>query len=321
MGTHEQTGIAGCFSVDEYEQDVDQEARAHAARQGRRSHAAHRRAARADWRRVPDLSSASADVDARRAARDEPVQPLYDFTAADGVQHTVWRAAPTRTRRRSSAGIRADSRAVHRRRPSPRGERGARACASCGRRSAATRATRRRSSRSPFPTTRCRSCPYQPHGQGSRGPDAGAVSRRRCASVSRSRTVRPTPARKGDVSMYLDGRWYAIDLPAPRREDDSRASSLDVALLQRHVLEQTARHWRRPHRQAHRLRRRRARHGALEQAVDSGKAAVAFSMYPVDGRRSDGDLRRRRHHAAEVHLVRAQAAGRAADSCMILRDA
>ena len=35
----------------------DQEARAHAARQGRRSHPAHRRAARADRRRVPDLSA------------------------------------------------------------------------------------------------------------------------------------------------------------------------------------------------------------------------------------------------------------------------
>ena len=46
-----------------------QETRAHAARQGRRSHAAHRRAARADRRRVPDLSAPTAAVDATRAAR------------------------------------------------------------------------------------------------------------------------------------------------------------------------------------------------------------------------------------------------------------
>ena len=53
---------------------------------------------------------------------------------------------------------------------------------------------------------------------------------------------------------------------------------------------------------------------ALESAVNSGKAAVAFSMHPGHDRRSDGDLGRRGHHAAEVHVVRAEAARWAADS-------
>ena len=54
--------------------------------------------------------------------------------------------------------------------------------------------------------------------------------------------------------------------------------------------------------------------GELERLVDSGKAAVAFSLYPGQRRRPDGGLRRRRHHAAEEHLVRAEAARRTADS-------
>jgi uncharacterized protein (DUF1015 family) len=37
--------------------------------------------------------------------------------------------------------------------------------------------------------------------------------------------------------MYLDGRWYSLDLTGATPEDGSRASSLDVALLQHHVLE------------------------------------------------------------------------------------
>ncbi len=37
--------------------------------------------------------------------------------------------------------------------------------------------------------------------------------------------------------MYLDGRWYAIDLASVAPADDSRGSSLDVARLQRGVLE------------------------------------------------------------------------------------
>ena len=58
---------------------------------------------------------------------------------------------------------------------------------------------------------------------------------------------------------------------------------------------------------------------ALERAVDSGKAAVAFSMYPVTVDDLMADLRRGRHHAAEVDLVRAQAARRAADSRSIMK--
>ena len=75
-----------------------QEARAHAPRQGRRPHAAHRRAARADGRRVPDLPRRRRR---RRAARPATsAAPLYDFTAADGVQHTIWRAGLDADRRR-----------------------------------------------------------------------------------------------------------------------------------------------------------------------------------------------------------------------------
>src|SRR6185295_19346852 len=47
----------------------------------------------------------------------------------------------------------------------------------------------------------------------------------------------PVPRRKGEVSMYLAGAWYVVDIGQAAPEDGSRASGLDVALLQRHVLE------------------------------------------------------------------------------------
>ncbi len=52
----------------------------------------------------------------------------------------------------------------------------------------------------------------------------------------------------------------------------------------------------------------------LERLVDSGEAAVAFAMYPDDGRTTDGDCRRGRNHAAEVHVVRAEVARRVVDA-------
>jgi uncharacterized protein (DUF1015 family) len=57
-------------------------------------------------------------------------------------------------------------------------------------------------------------------------------------SVSTSWTGHPSRSRrKGEVAMYLDGRWYILDLSHAAPEDDSRAAGLDVARLQRHVLE------------------------------------------------------------------------------------
>jgi uncharacterized protein (DUF1015 family) len=90
-----------------------------------------------------------------------------------------------------------------------------------------------------------------------------------------------TPRRKGEVSMYLAGRWYTIDLSRAKPSDDSRASALDVALLQHHVLEQVLGIG--DIRSDKRIDFVGGARGtaALEDAVNSGKAAVAFSMFPV----------------------------------------
>jgi uncharacterized protein (DUF1015 family) len=81
--------------------------------------------------------------------------------------------------------------------------------------------------------------------------------------------------------MYLAGRWYAIDLSAVRPEDDARASGLDVALLQRHVLEKLLNIGDiRTDKRIDFVGGARGTEG-LKRAVDSGAAAVAFSMFPV----------------------------------------
>ena len=81
--------------------------------------------------------------------------------------------------------------------------------------------------------------------------------------------------------MYLAGRWYTIDLSRARRDDDSRASGLDVALLQRHVLEGMLGIGDiRTDKRIDFVGGARGTEG-LERAVTSGAAAVAFSMFPV----------------------------------------
>jgi uncharacterized protein (DUF1015 family) len=81
--------------------------------------------------------------------------------------------------------------------------------------------------------------------------------------------------------MYLAGRWYSLDLSGAAPEDASRASGLDVALLQRHVLEGLLGIG--DIRTDKRIDFVGGARGtaSLEQAVDSGRAAVAFSLFPV----------------------------------------
>ena len=95
MGAHEQTGIAGCFSVDEYEPDVI------------KKHERTRRDKEDDrTRHIIELRAQTgvvfltykADAGDRRGSRAQVTAgaPLYDFTADDGVHHTIWRAGPSR---------------------------------------------------------------------------------------------------------------------------------------------------------------------------------------------------------------------------------
>ena len=81
--------------------------------------------------------------------------------------------------------------------------------------------------------------------------------------------------------MFLDGRWHALDLSQARPEDGSRASALDVALLQHHVLGPLLNIG--DVRTDKRIDFVGGARGtsALEKAVSSGQAAVAFSMHPV----------------------------------------
>jgi uncharacterized protein (DUF1015 family) len=111
-----------------------------------------------------------------------------------------------------------------------------------------------------------------------RSPDQFLEELRKVVKVSDGSA---TPTRKGETSMYLAGGWYRLDVGAIAPEDGSRASSLDVARLQRGVLEQLLKIG--DVRSDKRIDFVGGARGtkALEEAVNSNKAAVAFSLFPV----------------------------------------
>ena len=104
------------------------------------------------------------------------------------------------------------------------------------------------------------------------------------SEVSRAFTVAPAegpvPTERGTFTMYLQGQWYLCALKNELRRDDDPVASLDVAMLQDHLLGPILR-IEDPRRSTriHFVGGIRG-HQALERAVDGG-AAVAFHMVPT----------------------------------------
>ena len=212
---HVQTGVAACFSVDEYARDlIKKHEKTRPDKEDDRTR--HILALRAQTGPVFLTYRASPEVDAVVAGvAAQP--PLFDFTAADGVRHEVWVRARGR-RPGARPGLRGDPRALHRRWPPSRGQRLPHAPGAERRGARRTRPVpRRRLPRLPdagaaLPPRRAR--PQRPHagglpgrpgravhgepgrrgGPGAQGPDRDVPRRRLVdASISARRPPPPGP--------------------------------------------------------------------------------------------------------------------------------
>ena len=168
MGEHEQTGVAGCFSIDEYDRDVIKK-HERTRRDKEDDRTRHIVGLRAQTGVVFLTYQATADVD-RLQQTVTAGTPLYDFTAPDGVHHTIWRAG-ARADQRAGGCLRPGAGAVHCGRASSRRQRGAGAhrAGRNGRRRGG-HVHRRGVSRQPGADP-----PLQPDGQGSGGRDRRGV--------------------------------------------------------------------------------------------------------------------------------------------------
>lgn len=274
MGGHEQTGVAACFSVDEYEADlIKKHERTRPDKEDDRTR--HIIELRAQTGVVFLTYKADESIDRLcRAVTSEA--PLYDFRADDGVQHTIWRVQA----RESAQLVDAFGRI-----PALYIADGHHRAASAARTRAELRGRGDEGNASwfiavAFPDDQMNILPYNRAVKDLAGktPAQFLEAVRGVVPVTEGSA---SPKGKGAVSMYLDGRWYALDFKGARPEDGSRAASLDVALLQHHVLAPLLNIG--DVRTDKRIDFVGGARGtaALEKAVDGGRAAVAFSMYPV----------------------------------------
>ncbi|HTL45221.1 MAG TPA: DUF1015 family protein [Vicinamibacterales bacterium] len=275
MDDHQQTGVAGCFSVDEYERDVIKK-HERTRRDKEDDRTRHIIELRAQTGVVFLTYKASAGVTSIAAVLTGE-SPLYDFTAADGVQHTIWKADARQSAELVDVFTRIPALYIadghHRAASAARARAELRTRGDVGDADMFVAVA--------FPDDQVQILPYNRivSDLGAHTPDGFlAALRERRVPVQHGK---PRPAAKRHVSMYLAGRWYDLDLSEVQPADRSHAAALDVARLQHHVLEPLLGIG--DVRTDKRIDFIGGARGtsALEAAVDQGRAAVAFSMYPV----------------------------------------
>jgi uncharacterized protein (DUF1015 family) len=280
MGGHEQTGVAGAFSVDEYDRDIIKK-HERTRRDKEDDRTRHIVELRAQTGPVFLTYNASADVDAV-VERVTTRTPLFDFTAADGVAHTIWKvdaadeSALVAAFGRIPALYIADG---HHRAASAARARRQLAATGAGGAGRASEADADRFLAVAFPGNQMQVLPYNRvvKDLASYTPESLLATLREQFELTEGPA---TPGRHGEVAMYLGGKWYTLPMSAPPA-GASAADRLDVSRLQDTVL--TPLLGIGDVRSDKRIDFVGGARGTkeLEKLVDSGKFAVAFSMYPV----------------------------------------
>src|ERR1044071_4091099 len=273
IGNHVQMGIAGTFSIDEYDRGVIKK-HEFTRKDKEDDRTRHMIELRAQTGPVFLTYRASPAVD-RVVSRVTGQRPLFDFTAADGVQHTIWRADAGDVRDLVSAFAAIPELYIadgHHRAASA-----ARARQQLGANGA--RGEWDRVLAVAFPDDQTQVLPYNRvvKDLGSYTPESLLAKLREQFTVKEGPA---TPARKGEVAMYLDGKWHTIVL-GEASGDLSAADRLDVSRLQQDVL--TPLLGVGDIRSDKRIDFVGGARGTseLEKLVNSGKFSVAFSLYPV----------------------------------------
>jgi uncharacterized protein (DUF1015 family) len=263
MGRHEQTGVAGLFSVDEYERGlIKKHEKTRKDKEDDRTR--HITETGAQTGVVFLTHRASAPIDTVVAGITE-APPLYAFTASDGIGHEVWRA----TGEAADALVRAFAEL-----PALYIADGHHRAASAARSGAAQFIA------VAFPADQVQILAYNRTVKDLAGhtPDSLVAALR--ADGLAVTPGPPAPDRAGRVAMYLAGQWLTIDLPDVPA-GTARADALDVEVLQQRVLQPLLEIGDpRTDKRIDFVGGIRGT-GELERLVRSGHAAVAFSLYPV----------------------------------------
>jgi uncharacterized protein (DUF1015 family) len=278
MDGRTQTGVVGCVHVDDYERDL---IRKHEkTRQDKEDdRTRHVLTLNANAEPVFLTYRGRSEIDTLVAETVSQSPPLYDFTAPDGVRHTVWAVADAAPLARAFGPV-----------PHSYVADGHHRSASAWRAGKELRANNP-SHRGDeeynwflavlFPADQLRILPYNRVVRDLKGQTPSAVLDRLGRLGTLTRTQDATPGRTGVFCVYLEHRWHRLELSAADIDRSDPIASLDVSLLQDRVLSPILGIGDpRTDKRIDFVGGIRGT-GELERRVNSGEMAIAFSLYPT----------------------------------------
>ncbi|HZI79565.1 MAG TPA: DUF1015 family protein [Vicinamibacterales bacterium] len=273
MGGHVQTGVAGCFSLHEYDHHVVKK-HEHTRPDKEDDRTKHLIRLRAQTGPVFLTYRSEVGID-DLVGRVTGEWPLFGFTAVDGIQHAIWRVSDELTPAFVAAFASVPALYIadghHRAASAARARRHFSAGGHAGEWDTFLAVA--------FPDAQVQILPYNRivRDLGGHTPAALLNALRERLTVAAGP---PSPTRHGDVSMYLDGQWYTVGLggvPASLLPDER----LDVSRLHALILAPLLGIG--DVRTDSRIDFVGGGRGTdeLERRVESGEWAVAFSLFPV----------------------------------------
>jgi uncharacterized protein (DUF1015 family) len=275
MGEHEQTGLVACCSLDEYDHDVIRK-HERTRRDKEDDRTQHMLALRAQTGPVFLTYRAQRDIDTM-VMDSMAAHHLFDFTAPDGIQHTIWRVPDPVRFVQAFRDV-----------PYLYIADGHHRAASASR--ARAELKMRNSTYSPddecnffltviFPDNQVQILPYNRVVKDLNGRTAeqflAAVKER--FEVVAGAAAEPPAA--GQWSMYLEGRWYGLRLRPGTADLSGTVTGLDVSVLQDQLLDPVL--GIKDIRTDKRIDFIGGMRGTkeLERLVNEGRAAVAFALF------------------------------------------
>ena len=277
MDGRTQTGVVGCVHVDDYEGNV---IRKHEKTRPDKEDDRTRHVLTLNAHAEPVFLAYRARAEISRVTESvTSTAPLYDFVAPDGVRHMVWKVPDPAALERAFQAV---------------------PCAYVAdghhRSASAWRAGKERRSANPhhqgseeynwflavlFPADQLTILPYNRVVRDLGGKTAAEVLRQLQQVGRVSATNDPRPGRSGAFCFYLAGGWHRLELAPESIDRRDPIASLDVALLQDRVLAPILSVG--DPRTDKRIDFVGGIRGTaeLERRVNSGDAAIAFSLHPT----------------------------------------
>jgi uncharacterized protein (DUF1015 family) len=279
MGEQEQIGVVACCAVDEYDTGtILKHEKTRRDKEDDRTR--HIMALRAQTGPVFLTYRGNQDIDTM-VMEVTVTGALYDFTAPDGVQHTIWHVpdavrfvqafrdvpqlyiADGHHRAASASRARAEMREMHGDKHTGEEEYNFFLAVL-------------------FPAEQLRILPYNRIVRDLNGLSSEEFLAEVGKKFNLSEGASPAPASRGNWSMYLEGRWYGLTLrDAAAIQTDDPVASLDVSILQENLLDPVL--GIKDVRTDKRIDFVGGIRGTeeLERLVGEGQAAVAFSLSPT----------------------------------------